>query len=336
MSVLRRRSYVRASTADSPTYELDVPYFSSGSCEEWLLFRKNVDKVLTGQNVTTGPGKFNVARRLLDGDALATFNNALGEQNQTVAIFEKCMDAVRDQIFPARAVLLQKRYMRRYLRKKRECSTKEFVARLSEMNSYLPLFPPIEDGGAAPSKLEDDEILDLLEFGVPNSWQRNMILQDFDPLRNSIKDFVSFCERLEQVEVHEGNGNQAPKKKKSEKSSQRPSEKRKKRGREESDDSKYCMLHGEGSHDTSDCFTLKAQAKRMKGQYEAQTPEGKKKLKAKHELHALVEAQVEKALKEQKKAKYQRKRKMEELEARLEKTQISDTSSETESSSDDD
>ena len=61
---------------DSPTYALAVPYFSSGCVEEWLKFRRNLTKVLTGQNVTTGPAQYSVARRLLDGDALAAFENS--------------------------------------------------------------------------------------------------------------------------------------------------------------------------------------------------------------------------------------------------------------------
>ena len=40
----------------SPVYELCVPYFGTGTCEEWLKFRNNLEKVLLGQNVTTGPG----------------------------------------------------------------------------------------------------------------------------------------------------------------------------------------------------------------------------------------------------------------------------------------
>ena len=38
----------------SPTYELTVPYFSTGTCEEWIKFRANVDKVLQGQHQVLG------------------------------------------------------------------------------------------------------------------------------------------------------------------------------------------------------------------------------------------------------------------------------------------
>ena len=46
----------------SPTYELSVPYFSTGTYEEWLKFCKNVECVIAGQNVTTSPASFAVGR----------------------------------------------------------------------------------------------------------------------------------------------------------------------------------------------------------------------------------------------------------------------------------
>ena len=166
----------------SPTYELAVPYFSSGTPEEFLMFRENVERVCKGQNVTDGPGKFLIARRLLEGDALAVFNGALpaGEQ-ETSDNFEVCMNAVRDFVFPPRALLIQKRYLRRFVRKQSGQKTRDFIAHLREINNYLLKFPPVNPG-EVPQALSDDELLDLLEFGVPTTWQREMVRQDFDPL----------------------------------------------------------------------------------------------------------------------------------------------------------
>ena len=61
---------------DSPQHELTVPCFSSGTCEEWLVFRKNLMKVIHGLNLTTGPTQLELARSLLTGDALSVFNTA--------------------------------------------------------------------------------------------------------------------------------------------------------------------------------------------------------------------------------------------------------------------
>eukprot|EP00957_Ditylum_brightwellii_P186869 14230174-Ditylum_brightwellii.AAC.1 len=36
----------------SPTYELSVPFFDKGTPEEWIKFRRGLQAVLKGQNVT--------------------------------------------------------------------------------------------------------------------------------------------------------------------------------------------------------------------------------------------------------------------------------------------
>ena len=86
----------------SPTYELSVPFFSNGTCEEYMKFRTNFDKVCKGQNITTGPGRFTLARRLLEGEALMSFENeAITVTSETNDTVKQCLDAVHKGIFPA-------------------------------------------------------------------------------------------------------------------------------------------------------------------------------------------------------------------------------------------
>ena len=51
--------------ADSPTYELAIPFFDEGTPEEWIKFRRRLKAVLKGQNVTQGPASYAVAKTLL-------------------------------------------------------------------------------------------------------------------------------------------------------------------------------------------------------------------------------------------------------------------------------
>ena len=318
--------------ANSPTYEVSVPYFSTGSCEEWLIFRKNLEKVLTGQNVTGGPQKFVVARRLLDGEALTNFENeakkqttAQGNVSETGATFTACLDAVARNVFPKRAVLLQKRYMRRFVRKPMEMKTRDYVARLSELNSYLPSFPPVTAGGSAPEKLPDDEIVDLLEFGVPNAWQREMIIQDFDPLQHTIAEFVEFGERMEQVESTDG-GQKDRNRKNGKRARGSDGPAAKKGGKADKADGYYCLLHGHNkTHGSDDCHALKGQAKRMKQTYEAQAPDKKKAYKKKQELNALIADAVDSAIKKANRPKRKAPKYSEELRA-FSKMSLSDGS----------
>ena len=61
---------IRPNDNDSPTFDLPIPYFSTGSAEEFLSWKDNLKKAIKGQDVSDGPGKFAMARRLLRGDAL--------------------------------------------------------------------------------------------------------------------------------------------------------------------------------------------------------------------------------------------------------------------------
>ena len=103
--------------SDSPTYEQAVRYFSNGTPEEWILYLNAVQQVLTGQNVTTGPQKYSMHRRLLKGDALAKFNEAATSiGNETNANLTLVLHEVTNHVFPNKALIKQKLYMNRYRR----------------------------------------------------------------------------------------------------------------------------------------------------------------------------------------------------------------------------
>ena len=68
-----------------------------------------------------------------------------------------------------------------------------------EINEYLKSFPNFQ----ADQELHNDEIMDIAELGMPNSWQKQMVLQGFDPLAKSTDEFIEFCEQLESIEQKE-------------------------------------------------------------------------------------------------------------------------------------
>jgi hypothetical protein len=75
-------------------------------------------------------------------------------------------------------------------------TTRAFAARVAELNAYLEELPPFKDN----QELDDTEIMDILENGVPNTWLKNMVLQGFHPMESSVTDFVAFCGRHELTE----------------------------------------------------------------------------------------------------------------------------------------
>eukprot|EP00957_Ditylum_brightwellii_P123725 9432566-Ditylum_brightwellii.AAC.1 len=146
--------------------------------------------------------------------------------------------------------------------------------------------------------LNEDEFLDILEYGVPASWRREFTVQGFDPVDHGLKKFVDFCTRLESCEPSEGEakGEKPSKaktagKRKAEVSTMPTSSAGKKK-------KFYCEMHGRNNtHDTDNCFELNRRKKRAKLE---SSRSGKDKVSCK-DLNAFVKAKVTAALNKAKK-----------------------------------
>ena len=66
--------------------------------------------------------------------------------------------------------------------------------RVVELNNYLERFPTVFN---ATQKIDEDEIVDILEFGTPNKWQSEMVCLVLDSAVATSQELVEFCERLE-------------------------------------------------------------------------------------------------------------------------------------------
>ena len=144
-------------------------------------------------------------------------------------------------------------------------SIRMYVNHALELNDQLVSYPGTGDNTDG-TKLPEDEILDLLEFGIPNTWQKAMLLQDFDPQVHTVNDFVQFYERLETMEKEdklprESHTNNNDKRKRSSSSSTKNNNSNS-RGQKKSLD---YLLHGKDCrHSTDQCFVLKKQAEKIK------------------------------------------------------------------------
>ena len=101
----------------SITYCVSLTPFNIGSPEEWLTFMKTLRVIFKGQNLTSGPEQFTMARRLLEGNALAVFENKVTTDNLTKSTvnLDKALAAVTADVFPSNTLMLQKRQMRRFI-----------------------------------------------------------------------------------------------------------------------------------------------------------------------------------------------------------------------------
>jgi len=192
-------------------------------------------------------------------------------------------------------------------------------------------------GGPAPDILSDEDVMELLEFGVPISWRNQKT--------HTVQEFIEVCQRYEQVESRDGtpssnsNKNQSNGKNGKKRS---PNGKEKHSGKKQEvvNGVRMCPIHNY-SHPLQDCKVLMAQAKRMKGMYEAAGPDGRRKFKEQLELNTMdqLDKMVEKAVAERfkqanKKVKFDKKAR-DEIHA-FEQLDISDDESKNEDQVSDD
>ena len=312
--------------SSSDTYSLNIRHFRTGTPEEFLKWRKDYDMVIRGQNLTNGPAKYAMARTLLQGDALRVFNNAAStESTETNENFQKVLNALTRHIFPRKALVRQKRYMRRQMRKPYNMKIRTYVARVREMNDDFPLYPPFDKDASLP----DDELADIIEAGIPNSWQKAMLLHNFDVADKSTDELVEFCERLETAEEIYGgthhpnkkrtrsNGNPKDAKKNGSKHSAKYKSHFNKKNRH--DDDKDCPLHKDGTHTQQECKVLNQQAENMRNiaqvhwdknaRWQRKKPYGNKTWKRPkdddkkpNDLNTMIETIVEKKLSQKRKS----------------------------------
>ena len=234
-----------------------------------------------------------LARRIFQGDALATFNaSAAIAGAETIPNYHQAINALTRHVFPRRAYATQKRYMRRFLRKPLGTPMRDFVARLVEINNYLPQFPPQQLGGAAGVVLDDEELKEVGEFSIPASWQKGMVQHGFDPADHTLNELIEFCERFEYTEDHElTSGGQKPKPQVGGTGESKPHAKSSARGKFASagsqqarhsdgrngdsnckrpfDPNAWCQLHKKYGHWTDDCKVVQEQIEAMQAQYQA-------------------------------------------------------------------
>ena len=316
------------SLADSKSLSLYVPIFKSGPPEMLLKYLVVLQKILKGQSLTTGPQQYAMARNLLAGEALRVFNQkATANGTETDVHFKSTTQGLVEHFFPPKALQREKRYLCRGLYKPKDCPVRDFVCRVNEILEYLSKFPPFANNQGLP----EDEVIELIEFALPREWQRQMLVQGFDPASKSIQDLVDFCERLEIAEEiysevgisRPGENHTLTKKAKTgdrnppamsarQKGAYQPAHPAK-AGANKPNYNKtkpICPLHGPG-HDANSCKVLQNQAKSMKNTYESNRGGGDyvrrsgahKRDARGEELNALVASAVAKALKTRKRSK---------------------------------
>ena len=156
-------------------------------------------------------------------------------------------------VVPNKIVAMVKRYLRRDARKPADMKVRQYYQHLLRVNNdeliQLPPFRPDQNMG-------EDELIDILLFGTPKSWTREMDRQGFDPINKALGEVVDFMERIEQAEDFDGQTIDHAQKNQSSSNG--------KKKVKTSSKGKYCLLHGPNTHPTDECKVLKAKANDLK------------------------------------------------------------------------
>ena len=291
------------SNDQSITYSVKLTPFNVGSPEEWLKHLKTLRVIFKGQNLTRAADKFAMTKRLLKGQALSVFEKEISTEglSENNTNLEQALEAVTADVFPTNTLAQQKWAMRRLIRKPLNMKVTHLLARLTELNDQLVQYP----GATEDSKMSEDELKEIIEFAIPNRWNKQMTLQRFHVYNKNLTEVVEFCKDMEDYEA------QNPSKKPSPKSETKTSSTAKGKRKRRSDDVPVCMIHGPG-HSTDDCKVLQAKCKTERAMYLKKLKSTKAGLKtnssetySKQEVHAML-----KKCKQVSVSEYRKKRKL--------------------------
>ena len=343
--------------ADSPSYKIYVRILQGDEdCRSILKWAASVMTVCKGLNVTTHATALPIVETLMHGTPLSLFQGGLlickrktmaarhaaepdvgakavilaaGIDHAGNLTFGQLIEAIGHvvtQLLPRRVLARVKRYMRRDCRKPRHMKVRTYVQHLLRMNrDELPSLPPF----TPTQKMSDDELLDIILYGTPRSWHKEMERQGFDPMLGGVDDTLEMMERMEATDDFDGTPSKSPHQGKQSSNNSGKKHGKPKKGLSHTDEGKkgHCMIHGEGNHTSEECYTLQKEAKKLKSSYGSNTPKyadkaksgsanktwnrkaEQGKTKTKRDLAAFIGKEIAKGIKQSKDVASKKKRK---------------------------
>jgi len=167
------------------------------------------------------------------------------------------LNEVVKNLLPNKTLQHVKQCLRREARKPVDVGVKQHIMHVCRINTKeIARCPPAFNN---PQCLTPNEIIDILLFGAPKSWQREMDRQGFDPPAKTVTEAPESMERIKMSEDFNGDRKVAAMTKKGNNKTKAHD-----KGSSGADGSKHCMLHGNNNaHDTSECKTLMTQAEKL-------------------------------------------------------------------------
>lgn len=237
--------------------------FRSGSPEEWILWRTDLDEVCVGMSITTGPARNRMIRQLLSDEPLKEFERVLAmHPTETVASTNDSLDSVAIQVFPTNSYAKQKKYIRQGIWKPKALTIRNVYTRLCELNTQLSSYP--NQTGLLP---EDEMKSAFISLCAPE-WQQEFLKTGLNEYSSTWNSILSKAEALETAEIALVDLTPTKEDNKHEReegglnSGQNSPSNPKKRAKQ----AFFCKMHGpDQRHNTSECKVINGEIEKLKG-----------------------------------------------------------------------
>jgi hypothetical protein len=103
---------------------------------------------------------------------------------------------VAKNIFPHCALEIQKIWMKRQIRKPKDIHVRKMVAIITKMNNSLARFPEANEN----DKFEASELLEIIEWSLPNGWRRTFDIKGYVPSAFDKKRLIAEAEAIQRAE----------------------------------------------------------------------------------------------------------------------------------------
>jgi hypothetical protein len=244
------------------SFKMHLRVFEEGTPQQWLDLLHDVKIVWTQNGLNKAKDRVACLLAVLRGETKTAFESALvelavDEDNNIIELtnemVELALKEVGKNVFPVRALELQRLWMLRYMRKPKSLSVRKTANAITKMNNALPLFPD----GDEDSKFSESELVGLIEWSLPPLWRTKFDLDGYIPTLYPKARLISECEAIERnlgaFDDDEDKKNKKQKKGKNAKSGGGEQ----KRDRGDTDKPFWCKLCKKNStHNTNKCRIL--------------------------------------------------------------------------------
>ena len=229
--------------AGAQKYQIHVRKFNNGTVEEYITLREKLEEIFRQNEVDDGDDQVGIVRSILHGTSLTAFNVVIA-RNEIIfpATVSEGLVAVGLTVFPHRALEVQKLWMRRQMRKPYAMSYRIFDSEVERLNNSIKYFPMATNANL----FTGEELLELLEWSIPQKWRAKFDLANYIPSKFNRARLTQECEAIERSEKIIN-----PKQKKN-------VPHKKSQGAKHASTNKYCQHCKTKTHNTVDCFKLKA------------------------------------------------------------------------------